>query len=178
MVRVRGMLAASAAVLVLAGCAPAQRPAGRVVCPGAIEIPEGFVAVDDAALLARALGTPTHGGLCEGRAYEVRTAVRVYRVWDHARPASARGRWWSLTRAQGPVDRYREQNAICPEWSALDRVSVCTLRVGARVALGPGQSATCANGSTYPASATNQLYVPNDEHLGYIVDCDEGAAWP
>jgi hypothetical protein len=58
-------------------------------------------------------------------------------------------------------------------------MSQCKLRVGARVVLGPGQSASCDK-ELYPASAVNQLYIPNDSQkdILYIEQCSSGVAWP
>lgn len=59
----------------------------------------------------------------------------------------------------------------------MDAVSECHLRVGAHVALGPGQSARCAGDVSYPACAALQLYVPNDTratpNVLYVENCHE-----
>ena len=41
-------------------------------------------------------------------------------------------------RADGTVDSYRQENAICPEWSDLNQLTRCTLKAGAHVVIGPG----------------------------------------
>lgn len=171
-------------VALLAGCSAAQRAPAPVpadpsaACVGSVEAHDELAPVEDSTLLARALGAPLHGGLCLGGTYEVRRPLRVYRVWDSARPTSEHGRWWSLVRPEGPAARYREQAEICPEWSALNRVTACTLRVGVHVALGPGQSARCNGGVAYGPSAANQVYVHNDVGSLLVEQCEASAAWP
>ncbi|MEZ4407295.1 MAG: hypothetical protein R3A52_12565 [Polyangiales bacterium] len=101
-------------------------------------------------------------------------------MWHRARPHTEVGRWWSLTRPEGPRERYRADNAVCPEWSDLDVLSRCTLRAGARFVMGPGQSARCADGRELPRSAVNQVYVDNDARAGrvYVEGCEALGAWP
>ena len=67
--------------------------------------------------------------------------ISVYRVWTKAKSDTQLGRWWSFTPPKGPIDAYRRDNAICSEWSAFDVVSACMLKVGAKIVVGPGQSA-------------------------------------
>ncbi len=43
--------------------------------------------------------------------------VKIYRVWNKAKPYTQLGRWWSFSVPKGPVDDYRKNNAICLEWS-------------------------------------------------------------
>ncbi|MEO7331492.1 MAG: hypothetical protein ABI193_23150, partial [Minicystis sp.] len=92
------------------------------------------------------------------------------------------GRWWSLSAPKGPIESYRTANAICPEWSDLDMVSECTLKVGAHVVVGPGQSATC-KAESFPVSSTNQVFVPNEtkdpaNQKVFVEACTDGAPWP
>jgi len=149
-------------------------------CVGAIvKPPIGLREVHDNTLLQSALGASGKGMLCAGKVFEVEQPVVVYRVWDSSKTYTLNGRWWSLNIPQGPKDRYQNANDICPEWSALDRMSQCTLKPGAHIVIGPGQSATCATG-LIPASATNQVYVPNDGQKNqlYIENCTQGTTWP
>lgn len=106
--------------------------------------------------------------------------VLVYRVWDASKPYTALGGWWSLQIPQGPRDTYRHANEICPTWSALNRLSQYTLKPGTKVALGPGQSAQCSDSLRYPASAVNQVYIPNDaQHQQVFVEnCQDDGNWP
>ncbi len=58
-------------------------------------------------------------------------------------------------------------------------MSSCQLKVDAQIAVGPGQSVTCENGS-YPKSAVNQVYVPNDSqsNILFVENCTQGTPWP
>ncbi len=74
----------------------------------------------------------------------------------------------------GGRPEYRHAYAVCEAWNALDRAVTCTLPAGARVVIGTGQSAVCAEG-TYDRSAWPQVYVPPDPRTGTtaLVDCRE-----
>lgn len=150
-------------------------------CVGAVlQPPEGLKAVADDQLLASAIGEVGEGKLCEGRVYEVTTpGVRVFRVWTAAKDYTAYGRWWSFDIPQGPKRKYRKANVICPSWSELDRMSSCDVKVGTRVVVGPGQSATCKR-KTLPQSAVNQVYIPNDSRNDqiHVENCTDGEDWP
>lgn len=170
----------------LHGAAPASPalragPIGGSACAGAIDAPPaGTRAVDDAALLQESLGETGKGKLCTGQVFEATQPLPVYRVWSAAREYTELGRWWSLGRPAGPLAAYREQNAICPEWSALDALSVCEVKVGARFVIGPGQSARCDGGAGYGKSPANQIYIPNDTRAQrvFVQNCRRLGAWP
>lgn len=175
-------------LLGLAGCADMAVidgtlvfPGGDSACVGSVVVPAaGLEPIDDVKLVEIARGAPGEGKLCTGKAYQVRQALPVYRVWDSSRPGSEFGSWWSFSPPAANLDDYREAEAICPEWSAPDRLSVCRLKPGARITVGPGQSAQCADGSSYPPSAANQVYIPNDSAKGklYVEDCAPAEPWP
>ncbi len=164
------------------GAATARAPApGPIVCVGAMaEPPEGARAVHDPALLESALGADGQGKLCAGAVFEATRPVTVYRVWQRDRAYTELGRWWSLDRPEGSREAYRQRNAICAEWSALDVWSRCELRAGARFVMGPGQSARCEGGAVLPRSETNQVYIDNDARQGrvYVDRCAQLGAWP
>lgn len=162
----RARLALAAALLAGLGALPA--PAAR--CVGSVRRPPaGLREVADPALLAQGIGGPGEGRICTGKVFEARApGVVVWRVWNSARPYTEKGAWWTFDRPQGPRARYQAAYAICPEWSALDRVVRCTLKQGARVVVGPGQSARCA-ARTFPASPVNQVFVPNDGAAGKLL---------
>lgn len=187
-VRSAGLLLA---VLGLAGCAQlsappaatANQPSTAASCAGDIVVPYGLSEVSDDAMLKQTVQAPGKGGLCVGRVFRVQQALAVYRVWDSASPNSQYGRWWSFAPPAGPREAYRNANEICPEWSALNRVTQCRLKVGSEIVLGPGQSAQCANGKLFPPSPANQVFVPNDtrdpDHPKLVVsDCQPDVAWP
>jgi len=149
-------------------------------CVGKVEAAEGLKEVQDRALLEQALGEPGKGKLCTAKVFEVVRPVTVYRVWNQARHETAMGRWWSFHLPKGPVAAYRAANAVCPEWSELTIMIECKLKVGARVVVGPGQSADCARGVSYPQSATNQVFMLNDtrKEQVQVEACSSGAVWP
>jgi len=178
-------LVLSLSALVACGAPPPPaHPVGEgASCPGRVEPADGLAETPDEALLKQALGDPGKGKLCAGKVFTAVRAVTVYRVWNKAKPYTQLGSWWSLAKPAGPVDRYRADNAICPEWSELDTVSECKLKVGAKVVVGPGQSAACDKGLTFPPSATNQVFVPNEtrdpaNQKVYVEGCSPGAVWP
>lgn len=192
------LLGLSLSLSLLAACAPPAPPATPATptptvvtpppttpptaCPGTVETHDGLRESSDEALLKQALGDPGKGSLCTGKVFEVTKPVTVYRVWNKAKAYTQLGRWWSFSTPKGPVSAYRAANAICPEWSDLDVVSECKLKPGVKIVVGPGQSATCEKGG-FPASATNQVFVPNDTrdpaNQKVLVDaCTPGAAWP
>jgi hypothetical protein len=179
-------------IVALVGCTTGSVTAGSVntapvtpagpACVGTITAPESLAPVTDEALLASAVGRPEEGKLCAARVYEARSAVTVYRLWNRAQPYTQFGRWWTLERPTGPIERIREALEVCPEWSPLDALSVCTLRAGSRVALGTGQSTRCERSVHYGTSSALQLYIPNDTRatpqVVLVEDCREITPWP
>lgn len=152
-----------------------------VECVGSIvNPPAGLVESNDPDLLKSALGATSQGKLCTGKVFVAEQPVVVYRVWDAAASYTLLGRWWSFDAPTGSRDSYREKNAICPSWSALNRVSACTLKPGSKIVVGPGQSAKCDDQLTYPPSAVNQIYMANDSRAGqvWVENCTAGEVWP
>lgn len=150
-------------------------------CTGTIAAPPaGLSPTEDPQLLQLAIGEPNQGKLCTGQVLIANEAVLVYRVWDQARPGSLYGSWWSFQQPSGSREQYRIDNAICPEWSALDVVSVCQIKIGSKLVTGPGQSARCSDELTYPPSTVNQIYLPNNlqQNLLQVENCSAGTAWP
>lgn len=155
-------------------------PVDGVACVGTVAaLPEGVKEVSDDSLARSAIDESGKGKLCMARIFEVVAPMKVYRVWNSAKSYTEFGQWWSFAKPVGPVETYREQNAVCPEWSALDRVTVCELKVGARFAIGPGQSAKCTS-TQYEKSAVNQLFIPNDtrEDKLFVDHCEQLGAFP
>jgi hypothetical protein len=150
-------------------------------CVGKIApVPDGLKEVTDETLLQSSMGLSGKGQLCTGRVYEATKPVTVYRVWMKEKSYTQIGRWWSFQAPAGTRESYRQENEICPEWSALDMVSTCTIQVGARIVVGPGQSATCEGGLTYEKSSINQVFINNDtrQNQVYVENCTEGTPWP
>ena len=151
-----------------------------VACVGSVQSPPvGAVESSDPALLQKSLGASGEGKLCEGKVFMADKSITVYRVWNSEKRYTQYGSWWSFDLPRGPKLAYREENGICPSWSALDRMSSCTIKVGAKFVVGPGQSASCKQ-VTYEKSAVNQVYIPNDTRVGqvYVENCTDGVAWP
>ncbi|OWY37792.1 hypothetical protein CEK28_15340 [Xenophilus sp. AP218F] len=177
------LLAMVALCSILAGCvslSPDKNPSLADGCVGAVlPPPAGMRETTDEALLSAAVAAPGKGGLCLGKVFQQTAgAVMVYRVWDASKPASRLGRWWSFSAPAGSVEEYRRANAICPAWSQLNAVERCVLVKGAKVAAGPGQSATCSDALAYPPSAVNQVYVPNAQDATWVEDCQPLGPFP
>jgi hypothetical protein len=128
-------------------------------------MPPTFEKVTDSSVVvsvlnAYVIGTPGKGELCVGEVWRVKSPVTVYRLQNFSTDGKL-GYWWALGPPQGTADDYRRDYVICPEWNAFTQIVVCQLKVGALVAVGPGQSATCTapDGakSCLAASAINQL---------------------
>jgi len=155
-------------------------PLDGQTCVGSFDpAPAGTQPTDDAPLLQAALGKAGEGKLCAGQALEATQPVTVYRVWNQAKDYTEFGSWWSFMRPTGSVEHYREDNAICPEWSELNQLTVCTIKVGAHFVVGPGQSASCMM-MMYGKSSVNQVYIPNDTRASkvYVEGCTRLGAWP
>lgn len=150
------------------------------ICVGSvITPPNGMVSATDDALLAKALGAPESGKLCAGKVFQAVKPVTVYRVWDASKSYTLYGRQWSFDLPVGPRGQYPVKNAICPEWSPLNTMSSCTIKVGAKVVFGPTQSAKCADGTVLPASPVNTVYIQNDSgNSVFVENCTKGTDWP
>lgn len=159
--------------------------ADGVACVGVIAPPpKGAVAETDPdaikTLLAAAIADTDKGSLCTGAVHRVVEPIKVYRVWNSAKDHTQRGSWWSFDRPVGPREQYRRDNDICEDWSPLDRLIVCDLKVDARFVVGPGQSVRCEVGESHPKSAVNQVYIPNDgrNNVYFVEACELLGAWP
>jgi hypothetical protein len=174
--------------LALSGCANlASNPAANergidgIPCAGSVaSAVEGLSEAANAPLLAKAQMPTGKGGVCSGKVYSVTAPVVLYRVFDASKPYTKFGGWWSLKHPGGSKAEYRAANAICPEWSNLDRLVSCEARPGTQIVLGTTQSAVCADGSTYPKTADIQALVANDGRAGiiHVGACSAEAAWP
>ena len=150
-------------------------------CIGSLPaVPVGLTATTDAFLLQQALGRPGDGKLCQGQVLVAKAPLLLYRVWDRSKPSSLYGSWWSFAHPGNHREQYRRDNVICPQWSALDIVSVCQVKIGSHLVLGTGQSAICPDNSSLPASAVHQVYLPNNlqQQLIQVEHCSPGQSWP
>lgn len=131
-------------------------------------------------LMSQAKGAAGKGGVCAAQTFVAVEPVTVYRLYDSSRPWTAQGAWWSMTRPSGTRESYRAQNAICKEWSQIDRLVVCKIKPQTELVLGTTQSVTCSENEKYPATADIQVYIPNNarENKIYVEDCQEEGVWP
>lgn len=150
-------------------------------CVGTVEDHlDGARLVEDPALLARAVGRSNEGKLCAARVFEATRSITVYRVSQADRAQREPGRWWSLARPSGTREGYRAANVICADWSALDVLAQCEVRVGARFVVGNGQSVRCTDGTILAQSESIQVYIDNDTREGRVLveRCQSLGAWP
>ncbi|MBV1877329.1 MAG: hypothetical protein KUG79_06780 [Pseudomonadales bacterium] len=134
-------------------------------CLGNADLPQQladlFSEVDDQDLLHEALGAAGQGKLCQGRVYQsaANSQITVFRAWNSTNANSKLGKWWAFQAPGGKISTFRADYEICYQWSALDKLASCTLKPGAKVVLGTGQSATCSEYLTYPVSDKQQVYI-------------------
>lgn len=163
--------------LSLTACSTVQKSAPNVACIGEIELPTNmsaqFEATEDDELLADSIGQAEKGKLCQGKVFQSKkeSQVVLYRAWNSTNPYSKLGNWWALTEPQGDVAQYRSDYEICYQWSPLDKMVRCTLKAGAKVVIGTGQSAYCSEYLSYPASAKLQVYIKDPANS--ILDCND-----
>jgi hypothetical protein len=139
----------------------------------------GATAVDDPAILAQAMGASLKGGICAGKAFKIERPLQVYRLWDGSVATSQYGSWWALSRPSGSRDTYRQDYGICPNWSALNRLTVCTVKPGTVIVIGSTQSVQCDDGS-YGVSPSSQVFIKNNAATGLLAveNCQDQGAWP
>jgi hypothetical protein len=140
----------------------------QAACAGRVDAPPAGLEASAEAPPSFAIGAPGKGALCEGKVFTVKQPVTVYRVFSASYETSKRagplGAYWSFQKPAQTSAAYRAAYEICPEWNDLDTLNECTIDPGAKVVLGPGQSATCNDGISYPASPANQVLVVRGEN--------------
>lgn len=122
--------------------------------------------------LPNAVKPPGQGGLLSGAVIRLHADTPVYRLWSGPAKKDARGntnrigQWWSFDRPKGSRQGYREAYEICLSWNDLTYVAQCTLRKGAVVSVGPGNSVsaqTCNDASgkeVYPENRRDfQIFI-------------------
>jgi hypothetical protein len=129
------------------------------------------------------------GGVSEGLVVRATADIPVYRLWSgpdvmYGQYTNRQGRWWSADTPHGSVVQYRIDYEICGQWNTLAYGERCTLKKGAVVAIGPGQSVsaeTCKDPSgkydsrneSYPASPAHwQIYIKDPGNAGTLA-CPE-----
>jgi hypothetical protein len=145
---------------------------------GVDALPEATV-VNDPAMLALALGASLKGGICAGKTFKINQPLQVYRLWDGQVAASQYGSWWALTRPSGSRDAYRQDYGICPNWNALNRLTVCSVKPGTVIVIGSTQSVQCDDGS-YGVSPSSQVFIKNNAAAGELAveNCLDQGPWP
>lgn len=97
---------------------------------------------------------PGQGGVSEAQVVRLTRDLPVYRLWNGPAKVNSAGQtnrlgpWWSFDPPTGAVSSYRNNYEICLSWNDLTWAARCTLKKGAVVAIGPGQSVaveTCNN---------------------------------
>ncbi|WP_085315928.1 hypothetical protein [Derxia lacustris] len=124
------------------------------------------------AVVSAAVKPDGQGGVTEALVVRITEDIPVYRMWNGPAKKDARGNtnrlggWWSYDAPSGAVTGYRSNYEICQAWNDLTWVARCTLKAGAVVAVGPGQSVapeTCGDPTGKESYAVNtrdwQLYV-------------------
>lgn len=95
------------------------------------------------------------------------------RLWNGPAVKDARGNtnrlggWWSSDPPSGPAAQYRTDYEVCNAWNQLTWLARCTLRRGAVVAVGPGQSVSA---QTCGDAAGQESYPPNRRLWQVYVD--------
>jgi hypothetical protein len=116
------------------------------------------------AVVSNAVQPAGMGGVSEAVVLRITEDIPVWRMWNGPDKVDANGRtnrlgqWWTADPPKGRVSDYRVNYEVCVAWNDLTWVERCTLKAGAVVAAGPGQSVsaeTCGDPSgeeSYPAS--------------------------
>ena len=167
---------------------PTATPAGLALPPQlagkAVVVAKGDP--DEArADLAGAVKAPGEGGLVgPGLVVRLTADVPVWRMWSGAAKKDGSGRtnrmgqWWSYDAPHGSQQGYRTDYEICASWNDLTWVAKCTLKKGAVVAVGPGNSVsakTCddkAGKESYPVNTRDwQVWVSKVWARGAELEC-------
>jgi len=120
-----------------------------------------------------AFATPGNGGICCGQLAVVardQVDITVSRAWSPHYENSAQqpadyyaayqyGGYWSLGTLPTSQQIYRSQADVCANYNSLTTYSVCKIKPGTVVAIGPGQSASCTAGPSYPQSPSLQIMI-------------------
>ncbi|MBL8472946.1 MAG: hypothetical protein KF778_21570 [Rhodocyclaceae bacterium] len=113
------------------------------------------------------------GGVSQALVVRVTQDIPVYRMWNGPNKKDARGNtnrlggWWSYDAPHGPASKYRSDYEICVAWNDLTWMATCTLKAGAVVAIGPGQSVSA---ETCGDPTGKETYAANDKDWQTYVD--------
>lgn len=166
--RMRNM-AVLALLLPVAACAGMADQDGAAV-PGGLAGKVRVLSPDDPAygraVAAKAVKPAGQGGVTRALVVQATADITVYRMWNGPAKLDANGNtnrlgaWWAADRPIGTAEGYRRAYEICGTWNDLTWVATCTLKTGAVVAVGPGQSvaaATCGDASGHETYDVNQV---------------------
>lgn len=141
------------------------------------------------AVIGAAVKPTGQGGVVTGTVIKLTQDVPVYRMWSGPTKVSSAGLtnriggWWSYDAPRGSQAQYRTAYEICLGWNDLTWVAQCTLKAGAVVVIGPGQSVsaeTCGDATgreSYPANQKDwQLYVDKPWTRKAELDCPDASA--
>ncbi|MEY2632393.1 MAG: hypothetical protein RIR00_1047 [Pseudomonadota bacterium] len=141
------------------------------------------------AMVQNAVKPAGMGGVSEALVVRITEDIPVYRMWNGPDKRDARGNtnrlggWWAYDAPVGSVGQYRSNYEICQTWNDLTWVAKCTLKAGAVVAIGPGQSVsaeTCGDPTgkeNYPANARDwQTFVDKPWARGSELSCPPDSA--
>lgn len=156
--------------LAVAACAPMAVDGLPSRMDGKVEV----LAPDDPAYaqanVGQAVKPAGQGGVSRALVVRLNQDLPVYRLWNGPQLSGRSNRlggWWAFDKPSGTREGYRRAYEICGTWNQLTWVAVCTLKKGAVVAMGPGQSvsaATCQDSSGY------ETYDPNARDWQVYVD--------
>jgi hypothetical protein len=161
----RRHLLLGAFLLLDVGCAGA---ASAPAVPAALNGMAVVVAIGEAdyerADLHSAIKLAGEGGLTGAVVVRLTRDVSIWRMWsgpakrDERGNTNRMGQWWSYDAPRGSRQDYRQNYAICVSWNDLTWIAKCTLKKGAVVAVGPGNSVnpkTCGDASGKEAYPVN-----------------------
>jgi hypothetical protein len=154
----------AAAVAIAAGCAQVPMRGLELVPP----TDPSYMAADPAG----ATGAQGEGKVTTPYVVRLTRDRVVYRLWAGPAVTDAEGRtsrigqWWTFETPKGTLASFRRRYEVCEKWDSLRYVAKCTLKRGAVVVIGPGQSVseqTCEKpDERYPANHRDfQVYIHN-----------------
>ncbi|MGE5516820.1 MAG: hypothetical protein ACM31D_13480 [Bacteroidota bacterium] len=167
------MRAAVLMVLALSACAPMAARDDGLPLPAGLAGKVVVLAPTDAAYgranVGDAVKSEGQGGVSQALVVQLSQDLPVYRMWNGpvtSGNSNRLGGWWAFDAPRGTREGYRRAYEICGTWNQLVWVATCTLKQGAVVAIGPGQSVsaqTCNDSSGYEYYDANrrdwQVYV-------------------
>ena len=169
--------------LSVAACAPLRV---EEQLPAAIRGKATVLAPTDAdysrAVVEKAVNAEGKGGVARAVVVRLDQDATIYRMWNGPGGNNRLGSWWAFDKPVGTREGYRRAYEICGTWNALQWVAACTLKKGAVVAVGPGQSVsaeTCQDASGYETYAANakdwQVFVYQPWNRGQEFECPDQA---